>query len=128
MSTVIWKTRLSDSGERLVWFQRLGYVRIRDLIRVAIFVYLFFAALVTFLTEDIITVVFLALFAIVVLNLATVDRFSPRRRVNVYPEAGLYIAEHLGTGVVRHGETPEKALTALDDSFTPIHHSPEAPR
>jgi hypothetical protein len=121
MSTRIWNDRPPDSGEQFVWFQGIGYLRVRDLVRIATLTYLCIATLVIFLTEDLLSVVFLVLFAIVVITLATDDRYSSRRRVNVYSDGGLYVAEYVGSGIFRHGETPAAALTALDDSITDDH-------
>lgn len=101
--------------EQFVWFRQLGYVRIRDVVRGGTLVYVFLTALVTVLTSDPYTLVFLGMLAVIALRFASLERYvSPRRRVTLYTKGGLFIAEHRGTGANRRGETAEDALTNLD--------------
>lgn len=100
--------------EQFVWFRRLGYVRIRDIVRIGALLYVLLTAVVTVLTSDLITLAFLGVLAVLALRYASIERyFYPRRRVNIYAEDELYIAEHVGTGTVRHGETSADALANL---------------
>lgn len=76
---------------------------------------MFLTALISVLTNDPFTLVFLGILAVVALRFASIDRYvSPRRRVTMYTEGALFLAEHAGTGANRHGETPEDALANLD--------------
>lgn len=100
--------------EQYVWFHRFGYVRIRDLVRVAAIVFVVLTAIVTLLTNDLVTLVFLGILALVTLRFASFERYiDPGRRVTVFADGGLYVAEHVGSGKTRHGATPEEALTSL---------------
>lgn len=117
MNSIFWGSRLSETGDQLVWWRSIGYVPFRDVVRVGVIGYVSLTAIVTILTSDILTLLFLALCGLIVLALADAERFSPRRRVVVYPDGELFIAEHLGTDTLRHGKTPVEALSALDESL-----------
>lgn len=105
----------SGPGVQFVWIDRIGYVRIRTLVRSVTVLYVLLTAVVTVLTSDFLTLVFLGAFALIALTLTSPDRFiSPNKRVHVYSEDGFYIAEHLGTGKYRHGESQAEALANLD--------------
>lgn len=104
-----------ESSQQFVWVERFGYVRIQTLVRTAAISYVLLTAVVTVLTSDLLTLVFLGVLALLALPLASADRFvSPDRRVFVYTDEGFYIAEHLGTGIYRHGNTRAEALANLD--------------
>lgn len=105
----------SGSGVQFVWVDRVGYVRIRTFVRSVTVLYILITAVVTVLTSDLLTLVFLGVLALGALTFASPDRIvSPNRRVHVYSEDGFYIAEHLGTGKYRHGESQAEALANLD--------------
>lgn len=98
-------------GEFL-WVRRLGYLRISDVVRVMMLVYIVLTAIVTVVTTDLVTLGFLVLLAIPVLRKGWFVRFFPKSRlITVYTNEGMYVAKHKESGLTRHGETPEDALT-----------------
>lgn len=110
---------------QFIWFRGLGYIRERDIIRSGAVVYVVLTAVITVLTSDLITVVFLGIIALLAFRFASIERYiSPRRRVLIYSENGLYVAEHVDTGTTRHGTT---ALDALANLRSVVGHPPARP-
>lgn len=99
-----------------IWFRRLGYLRIGEVVRVMMLVYIVLTAIVTIVTSDLITLGFLVLLAIPILRKGWFVRFFPKTRtITVYMNEGIYVAKHKESGITRHGETPRDALMNITD-------------
>lgn len=107
-----------DERVQLVKLDRFGYVRVRHLFLAGTLGYVLLTGLVTVITSDLITLAFLGLLVILALALSPVEEYFPiERRVIVYVKDGIYLAEHLGTGITRHGSSEADALAYLDGAI-----------
>lgn len=107
-----------DNRVQFIRLDRFGYVRVRTLFRGGTVVYVLLTGIVTVLTSDLITLAFLGLLVVLVLAFSPVEQYFPmERRVAVHAEAGIYIAEHLGSGTTRHGTSQADALANLEGAI-----------
>ena len=109
------RTDPGSARERGLWTRQLGYVPLRTILRLGIVAYLVVVGLITLVTNDVFTILLVAVVSIVALKLVTSPRFiGPDRMVHLYEEGGVSVAVHETTDTIRHGRTPDEALAHLE--------------